>query len=79
MIKEGAEVVSLYPDYIYDANAYEFIAQAQAAKGDKKAAAAALTSYEKLGGHDPDALKELATLEEGLGRSQRSSRHAGPN
>ena len=37
------------------------------AKGDKKAAAAALTSYEKLGGHDPDALKELATLEEGLG------------
>jgi len=67
VIKEGAEVVSLYPDYIYDANAYEFIAQAQAAKGDKKAAAAALTSYEKLGGHDPDALKELATLEEGLG------------
>jgi tetratricopeptide (TPR) repeat protein len=67
VIKEGAEVISLYPDYIYDANAYEFVAQAQSAKGDKKAAAAALTSYEKLGGHDPDALKELATLEEGLG------------
>ena len=67
VIKEGAEVISLYPDYVYDANAYEFVAQAQAAKGDKKAAAAALTSYEKLGGHDPEALKELATLEEGLG------------
>ena len=67
VISEGAEVISLYPDYVYDANAYEFIAQAQTAKGDKQAAAATLTSYEKLGGHDPDALKELASLEEGLG------------
>jgi tetratricopeptide (TPR) repeat protein len=67
VIKEGAEVIALYPDYVYDANAYEFVAQAQIAKGDKKAAAAALTSYENLGGHDPETLKELATLEEGLG------------
>jgi cellulose synthase operon protein C len=67
VIKEGAEVISLYPDYVYDANAYEFVAEAQEAKGDKKAAAAALTSYEKLGGRDPGTLKELASLEEGLG------------
>ena len=67
VIKEGAEVIALYPDYVYDANAYEFVSEAQEAKGDKKAAAASLTSYEKLGGRDPGALKELASLEEGLG------------
>jgi tetratricopeptide (TPR) repeat protein len=67
VIKEGAEVIALYPDYVYDANAYEFVSEAQEAKGDKKAAAASLTSYEKLGGRDPGALKELASLEESLG------------
>ena len=67
VIKEGAEVIALYPDYVYDANAYEFVAEAQEAKGDKKAAAAALTSYEKLGGRGPGVLKELASLEEGIG------------
>jgi cellulose synthase operon protein C len=67
VIKQGADVIALYPDYVYDANAYEFVAEAQIAKGDKKAAATALTTYEKLGGRDPGALKELATLEEDLG------------
>ena len=67
MLKEGEEVRRLYPDYVYDANPYQFIAQADLAKGDKKAAAAILTDYEKLGGHSPETLKELASLEEGLG------------
>jgi tetratricopeptide (TPR) repeat protein len=67
VLKEGEEVRRLYPDYVYDANPYQFIAQADVAKGDKKAAAAILTDYEKLGGHSPEMLKELASLEEGLG------------
>jgi tetratricopeptide (TPR) repeat protein len=67
VIKEGQRVRDLYPDYIYDANAYEFLAQAYEAEGNKKDAAAVLTEYEKRGGHDPDTLKELASLEDGFG------------
>jgi tetratricopeptide (TPR) repeat protein len=68
VLKEGEQVRRMYPDYIYPANAYEFMAQADLAKGDKQAAAAILTSYEKIGGHNPSALKQLASLEEGLGK-----------
>jgi tetratricopeptide (TPR) repeat protein len=68
VLKEGEEVRRLYPDYIYPANAYEFMAQADLAKGDKQAAAAILTAYEKIGGHNPPALKQLAKLEEELGK-----------
>jgi tetratricopeptide (TPR) repeat protein len=67
VIKEGQQVRDLYPDYVYDANAYEFLAQAYEAEGNKKEAAAVLTDYEKRGGHDPNTLKELASLEDGLG------------
>ncbi|MGB9068903.1 MAG: tetratricopeptide repeat protein, partial [Candidatus Acidiferrales bacterium] len=67
VIQQGQRVRDLYPDYVYDANAYEFLAQAYEAEGNKKAAAAVLTEYEKRGGHDPDTLKELASLEDGLG------------
>ncbi len=40
VVKAAREVVQLYPEYVGDANAYEFMAEAQLAKGDKKAAAA---------------------------------------
>ena len=66
VLKDGDAVVQMYPQYVYDANAYEFIAEADLAKGNKPAAAAILTEYEKQGGRDPEALKQLATLEEGL-------------
>jgi tetratricopeptide (TPR) repeat protein len=66
VLQEGEEVRRLYPDYIYPANAYEFMAQADLARGDKQAAAAILTAYEKIGGHNPPALKQLASLEEEL-------------
>jgi cellulose synthase operon protein C len=68
VLKEGEEVRRLYPDYIYPANPYEFMAEADIAKGDKPAAAAILTAYEKIGGHNPSALKELASLEEEEGK-----------
>jgi tetratricopeptide (TPR) repeat protein len=66
--KEGEEVRRLYPDYIYPANPYEFMAEADIAQGDKPAAAAILTAYEKIGGHNPPTLKELASLEEEQGK-----------
>jgi tetratricopeptide (TPR) repeat protein len=68
VLKEGEEVRRLYPDYVYPANPYEFMAAADIAKGDKPAAAAILTTYEKIGGHNPPALKQLASLEEELGK-----------
>ena len=68
VLKEGEEVRRLYPDYVYPANPYEFMAQADLAKGDKQAAVAILASYEKIGGHSPSALKQLASLEEELGK-----------
>jgi hypothetical protein len=67
VIREGEEARRLYPDYIYDANVYEFLAEAQLAKGNKPAAIAALTEYEKMGGENPATLEQLATLEEGAG------------
>jgi tetratricopeptide (TPR) repeat protein len=68
VLTEGETVRSLYPDYVYPANAYEFMAQADVAKGDKPAAVKILTAYEKMGGHNPPALKQLASLEEELGK-----------
>ncbi len=73
VLKEGPEVVQLYPQYIYDANAYEFIAEADVAKGNKTAAAAELTDYERQGGRDPDTLKELASLEQDLSQPQKAA------
>lgn len=67
VLKEGPEVIQMYPQYIYDANAYQFVAEADLAKGDKPAATAVLTQYEKAGGRDPSTLKELASLEQSLG------------
>lgn len=67
VITQGQQIRDLYPDYVYDANAYEFLAQAYEANGNKKEAASVLTDYEKRGGHDPDVLKELASLESDLG------------
>lgn len=73
VLKEGPEVVRLYPQYIYDANAYEFIADADVAKGNKAAAAADLADYEHHGGRDPETLKELASLEADLGQSKEAA------
>jgi cellulose synthase operon protein C len=73
VLKQGPAVIQLYPQYIYTANAYEFVAQAALAKGDKQAAAAVLGQYEKVGGRDPGSLKELASLEEGLGQTKEAA------
>lgn len=65
--KAGPDVIKMYPEYVGDANAYEFLASSQLAKGDKKAAAATLTAYEKMGGQSPGTLTKLASLEEEAG------------
>jgi tetratricopeptide (TPR) repeat protein len=67
VIAAAPEVVKLYPEYVGDANAYEFMADAELIKGNKQGAADALTAYEKRGGEDPKTLEKLASLEEDLG------------
>jgi len=67
VIRDGDAVIHLYPQYVYDANAYEFLAEAYLAQGNKSSAATALQSYVKEGGRRPEALKTLARLQEEQG------------
>jgi tetratricopeptide (TPR) repeat protein len=68
VIQQGDAVRRMYPEYIGDSSAYELVAVADLAKGDKKAAVAVLTDYEKTGGENPSMLKKLAALEEEVGQ-----------
>jgi tetratricopeptide (TPR) repeat protein len=68
VLAQGPAMLAMYPEYVGDANVYELIADADKAKGDAKAEAAALTAYEHEGGQNPSVLKRLATLEDGAGR-----------
>ena len=70
VIREGDAVIRLYPAYVYDTNAYEFLAEAQLAKGNKAAAAAVLEAYMKAGGRRPAVLENLAQLQEAAGNPQ---------
>jgi len=70
VIRAGDAVIRLYPDYVYDANAYEFLAEAYIAQGNKPAAATVLLSYVKRGGRRPETLKTLARIQEEQGDSQ---------
>ena len=74
VLKQGSEVLNLYPEYVFAANAYQFMADADVAKGNERAAAAMLTSYEKMGGSSPASLKELASLEEKLGEPEEAAK-----
>jgi cellulose synthase operon protein C len=67
VVKAAPDELRRYPQYVGDANAYEFLADAQLAKGDKQGAMVTLTEYEKMGGQGPETLSKLASLEEELG------------
>jgi hypothetical protein len=70
VIAAATAVIKLYPEYVEDANAYEYLADAQLAKGNQQAAADALAEYERRGGESPETLKKLAALEEELGHTK---------
>ena len=36
VMEQGEKVRKMYPDYVYTANAYEFLAEAYSAKGNKQ-------------------------------------------
>ena len=65
--KAAPALIADYPDYVYEANAYEQLAEARLAGDDQRGAAAVLEDYMKRGGRRPETLKQLAKIEEGLG------------
>jgi tetratricopeptide (TPR) repeat protein len=68
VLKDGPAVIAMYPEYVEEASVYEFMAEADKARGDFKAEAAILTAYEHQGGQAPETLKRLAALEEAAGQ-----------
>jgi tetratricopeptide (TPR) repeat protein len=67
-LKEGEAVRRLYPEYVADANAYEFLSEIEVIKGNKSNAVAVLADYQKFGGENPATLKKLASLREEMGQ-----------
>jgi len=61
------DLVKLYPEYVGEANPYEFLAQAQLDAGDKSAATVTLKAYQNMGGESPETLTKLASLQEEAG------------
>ena len=61
------DLVKLYPEYVGEANPYEFLAQAQLDEGDKSAATVTLKGYQNMGGESPETLTKLASLQEEAG------------
>jgi tetratricopeptide (TPR) repeat protein len=69
VLRDAPAILAMYPEYVGEANVYEFLADADKARGDSKAEAAILTAYEHQGGQTPEMLKRLATLEESQGQT----------
>jgi tetratricopeptide (TPR) repeat protein len=73
VIKEGAAIRDMYPDYVENGSVYEFLASAYLAKDDKPAAIAELERYVKAGGRNPDSIKLLAKQLEDAGRKKEAA------
>ena len=69
VVADAPAVITMYPEYIGDANAYELLADALHAKGNAAGEAKALTAYMHAGGQQPELLKRLAALQEQAGDS----------
>lgn len=67
VIREGEAVIRLYPQYVYDQNAYEHVAKAYLASNDKAGALRTLVAYVHQGGREPEVLTTLARLQEEQG------------
>jgi cellulose synthase operon protein C len=60
-------VITLYPDYVYDGNAYQLLAAAALAQGKTAVVISALERYVEHRGRDPAALEQLAKLQQDAG------------
>jgi tetratricopeptide (TPR) repeat protein len=67
VIATGPRLRDMFPDYLEGANAYEALAEAYLAKGDKAKAMGELARYSEMGGRSPETLKRLSKLQEEAG------------
>jgi tetratricopeptide (TPR) repeat protein len=74
VIREGKEILDMYPDYVESSSVYEMLGEAYAGKGDKSAQVQILQAYAKAGGRNPATLKKLATLEDEASNKQEAAR-----
>lgn len=73
VLRDGPALRDLYPDYVEHGSAYEYLAEAHLARGDKRAAAAELERYSRTGGRNPALIKKLAGLLEEMGRRREAA------
>ena len=66
-IKTGKAAVSLYPEFVEGASAYEVVADMFVAKGDKESARKQLEQYSAAGGRNPATLMKLAKWQQEAG------------
>jgi hypothetical protein len=76
VLVQAPAVIALYPDYVFDGNAYQLLAAAALAQGKPAVASGALRGYVQHRGRDPAALETLAKLQQDAGdrRSTTSTR-----
>jgi tetratricopeptide (TPR) repeat protein len=70
VIQEGEAIRDFFTEYVELGNVYDFLAQAWLAKGDKAKATKELETYSRIGGRDPQTLKQLADLQTEQGRKK---------
>jgi cellulose synthase operon protein C len=69
VLRQAEAVIALYPDYVFDANAYQMLAAAALAEDKPAVAVSALTRYVQHRGREPAALEQLAKLQQQAGDS----------
>jgi len=69
VIGKGEAVIRLYPDYVYDDNPYQLLAEAYLARQNREGATEVLRRYQHAGGRSPQLLEKLAELEQDAGDS----------
>jgi tetratricopeptide (TPR) repeat protein len=73
VLKLGAPLKEVYPDYVVAGNVYEFLVQAFESKGDKSSAQQELQAWMRAGGRYPATLKKLATMQEESGQKKEAA------
>jgi cellulose synthase operon protein C len=71
-VRQGMNIGDYYPEYVGPNSNYELVFQAYLGKNDKAAAVESLERYRDEGGRNIGALKQLARLEQELGRSNQA-------
>ena len=73
VLEQGKAIRDFYQDYVEPGSAYEVMANAYLAKGDKVAARKELEQWNSVGGRSPLLIKKLATLEEEAGDTKKAA------